>query len=144
MNKKFAMSIMAHGNQEQHFSTFGCNYMQLIMTASPIKLPSGFSDSHTFYEFMVPLSEIPGFQIDGREVKCQPGTLIPINPGQKHGVNRGQSKVSYILILFEQEIMDRMVRQISGNPFSCRFPSQPASLASDIRSEERRGGEECR
>lgn len=132
-NRKFALSIMAQRNQEQHFSTVGCNFMQLIMTSEPISLPANFRDNHNFYEFLVPLTEIPGFSIDGQEIACAPGTVIPINPGQSHGVRFGRQAVSFILIVFEQERMDSIIRQVNCNPFNCRFDNKPQPMASEVQ-----------
>ena len=132
-NSKLALSIMSHHDHREKFSTIGCNFMQLVSTLHPISLPDRFTDVHTFYEFLVLFSDLPEFQIDGQMVPCKPQTILPINPGQRHGVIRGSSRVSYILILFEREAMDRLIRQVSGNPFCCRFPNVSRTLRGDIR-----------
>lgn len=132
-NSNLALTIMAHHDQKEKFSTIGCSFMKLISTQHPISLPERFTDVHTFYEFMVLFSNLPEFQIDGQLISCGPQTILPINPGQRHGVLGGVPRVSYVLILFEKEAMDRLIRQVSGNPFCSRFPNIPQPIRSDIR-----------
>ncbi|HAL73742.1 MAG TPA: hypothetical protein DCM45_01460 [Clostridiales bacterium] len=132
-NSNLALSIMAHDDYREKFTTVGCSFMKMISTLRPISLPDRFSDVHPFYEFMVLFSDLPEFQIDGHRVSCQAQTILPINPGQQHGVIKGSSRVSYTLILFEREAMDRLIRQVSGSPFSQGFPNMPQPLRVDIR-----------
>lgn len=132
-NSNLALSIMAHDDHRDKFTTVGCNFMKMISTLHPISLPDRFSDVHPFYEFMVLFSDLPDFQVDGLHVSCRAQTILPINPGQQHGVIRGSSRVSYILILFEREAMDRLIRQVSGSPFCHGFINKPQPLRADIR-----------
>jgi len=132
-NSNLALSIMAHDDHRDNFTTVGCSFMKMISTLRPISLPDSFSDMHSFYEFMVLFSDLPEFQIDGHKISCRPQTILPINPGQQHGVIKGSSRVSYTLILFEREAMDRLIRQVSGSPFCQGFPNMPQPLRADIR-----------
>jgi len=132
-NSNLALSIMARHDHQEKFSSVSCGFMKMISTLYPISLPDRFTDVHPFYEFMVLFSDLPEFQIDGQIISCGPQTILPINPGQPHGVIKGSSRVSYVLILFEREAMDRLIRQVSGNPFCCRFPNIPQPLRGDIR-----------
>lgn len=132
--KKFNLSIMATNNQQDCFSIISCSFMRMVMTNMPITLPTGHQDTHTCYEFLVPLSSFPRLFIEDIEIECHPGQLIPINPGQNHGVKTGRKAVSFILIFFDQAELDRMIRQINGSSLHCFFPVETYSLKTDIQS----------
>lgn len=132
--KKFNLSIMSAHNQQNCFSVITCSFMRMVLTNSPIVLPAGHHDTHDFYEFLIPLSSIPSLFVDDIEVECHPGHLIPINPGQKHGVRTGRKAVSYILIFFNQSDFDRLIRQINGSTLHCVFPVDSYPLKTDIQS----------
>lgn len=132
-DKKFTLSIMSSYSQSECFTTISCGFMNLILTGQPITLPVGFSDTHEFYEFLIPLTPIPRLFVEGRDVDCQPGHVVPINPGQHHGVRAGRKGVSYILIVVCQDTMCRLIRQISGSTFNCFFPVGAYPLRTDIQ-----------
>lgn len=132
--KKFNLSIMSKNNQQDSFSVISCSFMRMVLTNSPIILPTNHQDTHTSYEFLIPLSSIPSLFVDDIEIECHPGQLIPINPGQKHGVKTGRKAVSYILIFFDQAEFDRLIRQINGSTLHCVFPVDSYPLKTDIQS----------
>ncbi len=131
-SNKFNLSIMTI-NKPQNFSIISSNFMQMVMTKSPIILPAGFQDCHELYEFLIPISRIPRLTIGNREIDCHPGQLIPIAPGVTHGVKRTLHGISYILIFFEPADIDRIIRQISGMTFKGVFPLTAYQLKPDIQ-----------
>jgi AraC-like DNA-binding protein len=132
-DKKFNLSIMSSMNQQNSFSTINCSFMQMVMTTSPITLPRGHQDKHDYYEFLIPLSSITQLYVEDLELDCHPGHLIPINPGQTHGVKSECKTVSYILVFFDQANLNRLIRQIIGDTFNYCFPVDSYPLKTDIQ-----------
>ncbi|MGI6333779.1 MAG: helix-turn-helix domain-containing protein [Saccharofermentanales bacterium] len=129
----FTLSIMTTCDQSAHFNTISCGFVHVVLTGQPIELPLGFSDIHNFYEFLIPLTPLRRFQIEDQSVDCQPGQIVPINPGQRHGVKFAQRDVSYILLLICAERMTRLIRQINVNAFGFIFPHCALPLRPDIQ-----------
>ena len=132
-NDKFMLSIMRTRDRSAHFTTISCGFVHVVLTGQPIDLPSEFSDIHNFYEFLIPLTPLRQFQIEDQSVDCQPGQIIPINPGQRHGVKSAHSEVSYILLLICADRMTRLIRQINVNAGGFLFPHCAFPLRSDIQ-----------
>jgi len=133
LDNKLTLAIMAPRERMEHLTVINCGFLNLVLTTDPISLQPGHQDRHTQYEFLIPLSYLPKLFVEDLEIDCHPGHLIPINPGQRHGVKRGHDPVSYILVFIEQGSMDRIIRQISGISIPSGFPVDSLPLKTDIQ-----------
>ena len=132
-DNKFTLPIMSTYSQTGCFSTISCGFLNLVLTVRPIRLPSGYSDLHDFYEFLIPFTPILKFYVDNRELDCHPSQILPINPGQRHGVRTGHDGISYILITVSHNTMTRQIRRFGSGVMTCRFPVDLFPVHPDIQ-----------
>ena len=131
---RLKLALLSSPEQSKHLSLISCSFLKIVITDSPLDLPAGFQDIHQYYyEFLIPLDMITSLFVENREFDCSPGRLIPINPGQLHGIRSTRQMVSYILVFIEQEHMQRIIHQTCGNTSPC-FPTQPFLLKSEIKT----------
>lgn len=131
---RLKLALLTSPEQSRHLSLISCSFLKIVITDSPIDLPAGFQDIHQhYYEFLIPLNAITSLFIGDRELDCSPGRLIPINPGQLHGIRSARQLVSYILVFIEKEHMQSIIHQTCGNT-AARFPTQSFPLDSEVRT----------
>lgn len=130
--KQLDLAILSQPEWAQHIATFRCGKMDLLLTTSPLLLPAGHQDEHGQYEFLVPLSGIPHFHVEGREINCQPGCLVPINPGQRHGVKSGHKAITFLSVFVEPCWFEKMISQMKGD-HAAAFPNEPLDLQNDVQ-----------
>jgi AraC-like DNA-binding protein len=130
--KQLDLVILNQPEWAQHITTFHCGKMDLLLTIGPLALPAGHQDRHGQYEFLVPLSGIPHFHVEGREINCQPGCIVPINPGQRHGLKSGHKAMTFISVFAESIWMEQMIHQLKGDA-ATGFPNEPLNLESNVQ-----------
>ncbi len=131
--KTFPLLILKRGNQFNSFKQIRCGAVQIVMTSRPVEIESGHQDEHDFFEFLIPMSHLSGFFVGSQQIDCHIRELVPINPGMKHGFHKRQKAASYILILIDQRKMDSLIREVTANTFSCRFPIGSYAIHTDIQ-----------
>ncbi len=126
------LAILSLSEQSQRFSVINCSFLNIVITESPITLPAGHNDIHHQYEFLIPMTHISRLFIEEKEIDCCPGFLVPINPGQIHGVKHGHSQASFIMAFFDQDRMDNYIQEIYGD-VDCGFPAEALPLKNEIQ-----------
>lgn len=98
----------------EKFLSMQCGFARIIITSGPISISRHVNDVHDHYEILIPLSEFSSLYIERKRIVCQPGNLLVINPGQKHGTSKSLRKVSFVSVFFDRVYMDDLIRRITG------------------------------
>lgn len=114
-------------------AVLNCGPLKIVMTSDPISINQDFQDTHTRYEFLLPLIHIPHFFIDKKKLDLRPGQLILINPGQKHGLSKPVKKASFIAVLYQADYMDSLFKNIIGTNAE-GFSNELGLLQSDVQT----------
>jgi len=124
---------LCQADQAASLTVIDCQFLNIVLTDRPVDLPSGFWEDHPLFEFLIPLSPIPRFQVGDRELNCLPGCLLPIAPGTRHGVLNGCQGVSLIQIFVGRDYLDRLSGQMGSPRSLAEFVSDALPLQPDIQ-----------
>lgn len=105
---------------DKDLSTLKEEFMpQIILYESPqmyisapkygITFYSADSHHHCGYEFMLPLTDMPLIGIDSKIIYGYKNHIIPINPGQSHGVSGKMEKVKFVNLFYEEDYMSDII-----------------------------------
>jgi AraC-like DNA-binding protein len=130
--KQLNYAILKLPERSPDLTVFNCGNADLLLTTNPIRLPANHRDTHDDYEFLIPLTGIPHLFVDAHEIDCQPGCLVPINPGQLHGLKRNRRAISFISVFFGREWLEKQIRKFK-NDVAAAFPNEPLALKSDVQ-----------
>lgn len=103
--------ILGQGYEFYHSSN-----MDIMITRDPVKICS-YEHSHEEYEFFIPILYTPKqvcFKIDSSTVQPTPGSLIPANPGQKHGIEDLFTIYKSISIFVQKQYMQQAAYSAAG------------------------------
>ncbi|HHV59447.1 MAG TPA: helix-turn-helix transcriptional regulator [Clostridiaceae bacterium] len=64
---------------------------------------------HRGYEFMLPLIDMPLLKIDGANIYGYKNHIVPINPGQDHGVSGKMERVKFINLSYDEDLMNNII-----------------------------------
>jgi AraC-like DNA-binding protein len=128
------LALDALAEEAPYLFRIDCDFLNLVLTARPLNLPPGHQDCHRQYEFLIPLSSIPCLFVEDQEFSCLPGSLIPINPGLRHGVRIGRKATSFILVFVDKSWMDSLVSQVIGQDDGQGFPVELFPVRTDIQN----------
>ena len=88
--------------ENDYFSVYPSEKMTIFITRKPCPVLKG-EFSHRSYEFIVSLSPVSGFVVDGAVISMPKDALLPIHSNQVHGTRLLLSDVSFMNIQFEAE-----------------------------------------
>ena len=112
---------------------------QILMYASPqmyVSAPrygmtfySADSHEHPGYEFMLPLTDMPLIRIDEKIIHGYRNHIIPINPGQDHGVSGKMDKVKFINLFYTEDFLKEIIydafREVPAGFNNDNYPVSP-------------------
>jgi AraC-like DNA-binding protein len=131
--KRLNFPLLAQPKRSSHLAVVTSDKLDLVLTTSPITLPAGHVDVHPQYEFFIPLTPVSQFFVGPRQISCQPGSLVPVSPGQQHGIREGRKLISFISLFIEHEWLDRLMRKIKGAGHS-GFPAEALDMEPDVQN----------
>ncbi len=119
-----------------YFSVYPSEKMTIFITRRPCPVLKG-EFSHRSYEFIVSLSPVSGFVVDGEPISMPKDTLLPIHSGQVHGTRFLLSDVSFMNIQFEAEFIEELFFGVYGVR-DIRFPNGIVPCGDEIPALARR------
>jgi len=99
--------------ENDYFSVYPSEKMTIFITRRPCPVLKG-EFSHRSYEFIVSLSPVLGFIVDGAAISMPEDALLPINSNQVHGTRLLISDVSFMNIQFEAEFIEELFFGVYG------------------------------
>ena len=99
--------------ENDYFSVYPSEKMTIFVTRRPSPVLKG-EFSHRSYEFIVSLSPVAGFTVDGVAVSMPENYLLPVNSNQVHGTHLLISDVSFMNIQFEAEFIEELFFGVYG------------------------------
>lgn len=99
--------------ENDYFSVYPSEKMTIFITRKPCPVLKG-EFSHRSYEFVVSLSPVSGFTVDGTAISMPENALLPVNSNQVHGTHLLISDVSFMNIQFEAEFIEELFFGVYG------------------------------
>lgn len=99
--------------ENDYFSVYPSEKMTVFVTRRPCPVLKG-EFSHRSYEFVVSLSPVSGFTVDGVAFSMPENALLPIRSNQIHGTRLLLSDVSFMNIQFEADFLEALLFGIYG------------------------------
>lgn len=99
--------------ENEYFSVYPSEKMTIFITRRPSPVLKG-EFSHRNYEFVVSLSPVSDFIVDGAAISMPKDALLPINSNQVHGTRLLLSNLSFMNIQFEAEFMEELFFGVYG------------------------------
>jgi AraC-like DNA-binding protein len=111
------MSEMKRINEFDDNQNFKHHYgnKDLLISVQALSAGTGnkaYRHVHTEYQFLSPITEIPGFFIGDRVFTAQPFTLYFIPAGMEHGLTRDVANIAYTRVLVAREYYEAVARAI--------------------------------
>lgn len=97
----------------EYLSVYPSEKMTIFVTRRPCPVLKG-EFSHRSYEFVISLSPISGFTMDGVSVSMPENALLPIHSNLVHGTHLLISDVSFMNIQFEAEFIEELLFGVYG------------------------------
>lgn len=96
----------------ERLTTLQCGPLRIVMTSDPLDLNQDIQDIHTSYEFLLPLTHIPRFQIEKKLFELKAGQLVVIVPGQRHGLGNPVKMASFIIMMYQSSYLEELFTKI--------------------------------
>lgn len=116
---------------KEKFLIMQCGHVRIVITTDAISLPKQIVEKHDHYEFFIPLSNMSAAYIDKKKIDCQPGSIVAINPGQVHGMQRNTRNSVFITLFFEKDYMEKIITAVAGELFY--FPNYVQNMRPEIQ-----------
>ena len=103
-------------HDEPGFEIFNSTHLDILITKDPLEVVSN-EHSHEGYEFFVPFSfspQLKSLKIDETVIIPKPGTLIPCNPGQRHGADGNFTIYNSLCIYVQKDYILRIAYTTLG------------------------------
>lgn len=118
--------------ENEYFAVYPSEKMTLFVTRKPSPVLKG-EFSHRNYEFVLSLSPISGFTVDGAPYAMPANALLPINSNQAHGTHLLISDLQFMNIQFEAEFIEALLFGIYGAK-DVTFPNTVVPYGDEIFS----------
>jgi AraC-like DNA-binding protein len=89
------------------------NQLGILFPKNQIALPEG-THVHSSYEFVIPISLIPGLRLERKKINLEQEKIFPFNPEQAHGTWHPIEKTNFFALQIDKEFLQEVSRQICG------------------------------
>ncbi|MDO5569740.1 MAG: AraC family transcriptional regulator [bacterium] len=97
----------------------------VVLKKSPDINMKSFTHTHDDYEFILPITPIPGLTNEDAIYFGEPGYAYPVSSGRRHGLKYELNDVSHHDICINKDLFEKYVKEYSGKvvDFNSEFPA---------------------
>ncbi len=102
--------------------------LDVLLTTDSVNVAGETKHCHDHYEFFFPINTVQRISIENKCIDCQPGQIVPINPGQQHSFFGGDKAVSFIVFRYDSAYLTELIQSMELSEQATGSLARPAFI----------------